>query len=178
MDDEHALDIVELPQPPALYAGQVLSRALEYWRAFGRLTENEEKAEFPYASYFLFAHSLELFLKAFLFATGSTKVDLRKYEVRHDPVELLRLCTAQGLPEVANLVGLTATIREMNSDHDFRYPSNYNLHLPPPRFCAMVFEALREAGENTINQAAISANLQHASDTRHLRGKAKIRWSD
>lgn len=177
MTSSNELPVIEIEEPLGIYAREVRERGLEYWRAFKRLTA-ESDTDFKYVNYFLLAHGLELILKSFLHAHGIKKRDLKARSIRHAPLVLLDRCCALGLPSVPHLRDLSAALGEMNSDHDFRYPSGYNLHLPSYRLCIEVFENLVDSTEVAVSTASVEAQLKFAEDTRHLKGKAKIRWSD
>ncbi|WP_338821424.1 hypothetical protein [Bradyrhizobium septentrionale] len=71
--------IIEMPQPLGFYAGQLYDRGIKYLNAFEMLTRDVKRIqEFYHPSYFLCAHALELFLKAYLAASGVAKLQLRK----------------------------------------------------------------------------------------------------
>lgn len=72
----------EMLQPLGLFAGDLFARGIEYRDAFEMLTE-KNPGKLLYASYFLFAHSLELFLKSYLAARGTTKTTIR-CDLGHD----------------------------------------------------------------------------------------------
>ncbi|MEH2501407.1 hypothetical protein V1290_000218 [Bradyrhizobium sp. AZCC 1578] len=167
---------VEMPEPPGLYGGQLLDRATQYLDAFEALSQRDDLT-FP--TYFLCAHALELFLKAYLVASGiATKKQIRNTkEFGHKLVDMLDKCDAASLPSVPDLRPFTVNIFEMNNDFDFRYPSNYSLIVPGREECLRVLRSLREAIAPVINQKRLIADLQFAADTRHLRGEA-IRWND
>jgi hypothetical protein len=177
MGSSEELPIEEMPQPLGIYAGEVRNRALEYWQAFQKLAA-DDGGDLKYVNYFLLAHSLELMLKAFLHSQGVSKRDAKAHDVRHEPVALLDRCIALGLPAIPGLSDLAVAFREMNSDHDFRYPSGCNLHLPGYRLCTDIFEHLVEATAVPVSGAATDAQLRFVEETRHLKGKARIRWSD
>lgn len=169
-------DIVEMPQPLGLYAGDLFNRGKQYLEAFKLLSRSQD---LPYPSYFCLAHSLELFLKAFLAAHGVTKNDLKAVGLRHSPEKLLEKCKEHGLPNIELLKELAERLQDMNSapTYDFRYPSGYVLHLPPVEQAISVMTSLCDAITAKIGSAALKANLQFASDTRTFRPK-KIRWSN
>ncbi len=167
-------ETVEMPQPLGLFAGELLARGSEYLTALKTL-EAQEKGS-TYVSYFLFAHTLELFFKSFLAAKGVSKKDLRK-KLGHCLPSLFSLSEEHGIPVVAALSEFSAHTYEMNRDYDFRYPSGYKLSMPRLADCIRVAEQLELAIRPIVEPVAARANLQFASDTRHLRGK-KIRWSD
>jgi|GEM_PF-1630814 len=168
-------DIVEMPQPLGLYAGDLFNRGKQYFEAFKLLSRTQD---LPYPSYFCLAHSLELSLKAFLAAHGVTKKTLKE-SFGHSPEKLLEKCKKHGLPDIELLKELAERLQDMNSapTYDFRYPSGYVLHLPPVEQAISAMTGLCDAITAKIGSAALKANLQFASDTRNLRPK-KIRWSD
>ena len=163
-----------MPQPLGNFAHELFERAAEYLDAFSVLSSDARPKRY-YASYFLLTHSLELFLKAYLAAKGRPKLEMRR--VGHDLKKLIELCEASGIPTVAELRPLTFHMHEMNRDHDFRYPSGFNLNVPRPAECLRVLEGLQDAISPVVNAAAAIAQLNFAADTRHLKGK-KIVWSD
>jgi len=167
---------VEMPQPLGLFAGELFARGMEYLEAFEELTKGKNE-KFLHASYFLFAHSLELLLKSFLTVHGFKKTDIRSRPLRHNLPEIMRQCELKSIPNVPNLSAYVLHTFEMNRDLDFRYPSGYRLSMPRPDECALVARALIIAIEPIVSRAAIKAQLQFASETRQHRGK-KIRWSD
>ena len=171
------MTIVEMPQPLGLFAGQLFDRGVEYLEAFEILSGGGVRNYHP--SYFLCAHSLELFLKSFLAASGVPKLKLRepRNKKHHNLPVFLNECEALSIPEVSGLKVFTSTIYSMNQDFDFRYPTNYNLLVPEPAICLRVLSALRDAILPTIARERTYAHLQFAADTRHDKGKT-VRWSD
>lgn len=171
------MQYIDIPEPLELFAGQLLDRATQYLDAFEALSPRDN-LKFP--TYFLCAHALELFLKAYLVASRvATKKQIRDTrEFGHKLVDLLDKCDAASMPNVPDLRLFTLAIFEMNKDFDFRYPTNYNLNVPSPAECLRVLRGLQDAIAPQINQKRVMANVQFASDYRHLRDKAKIRWSD
>jgi hypothetical protein len=164
---------VEWPQPLGIFARDLFRRADEYLGAAEHLAAGNTKVKFP--TYMLLAHSLELFLKAFLSCREVPKKDTKS--MLHNLDAIMAAAEQRGLPHVDHLRGFTATLQEMNRDHDFRYPTGYRLSLPKPQDCIDVIAALRERIEAEIERASVIAETQLASDTRHLRGR-KLVWSD
>ena len=172
-------NFVEMPEPMGLHAGALLKRGQEYLTAFDALCDGSEMQKYPHACYFLAAHALELFLKAFLAANGATKKQMRDVRLRHSLASLFEAAKEKGLKDVGLRSALVNSLDEMNSHHDFRYPSGYNLHVPPPATCSSELYILIDAVMPSVSRAAISAQLQFASDTRHLRDtNTRIRFSD
>jgi hypothetical protein len=169
-------DIEEMPPPLGLYAGEMLSRAKQYLEAFKVLSGAQD---LPYPTYFCLSHSLELFLKAFLASHGLSKKALKESSIRHNPEKLFEKCKEHGLADIDLLKELSERLQDMNSapTYDFRYPSGYILHLPPIEQAISILADLCGAITPQIESMASRANLNFASDTRHLRPK-KIRWSD
>ncbi|HTS42460.1 MAG TPA: hypothetical protein VMH84_18195 [Xanthobacteraceae bacterium] len=172
--DMQEIEYIEMPQPLGIFAGDLYDRGIGYLSAFEVLSR-ENNQTLLYASYFLFAHSLELLLKSFLAARGTTKKAIRDFG--HNLPEIFRACVQQSIPKVADLEPYVHHTFEMNRDFDFRYPSGYNLSMPSPKECVPIARALANTIEPIINRTRIDANLQFASDTRQFRGK-KVRWSD
>jgi hypothetical protein len=175
MEDPLA-EIVEMPQPLGIFAGELYDRGLEYWGAFRSLTDSD-KTPYVYASYFLLAHSLELLLKSYLAARGVSKKELRAHQLRHDLAKIYDRSSELGIPDVSNLRVFCLSVHEMNRDYDFRYPSGYNLHVPSFRLCREIMEELLGKIDPMVASVRVRAQLDHIADTLHLKGK-KIRWSD
>jgi hypothetical protein len=165
---------VDMPQPLGLFAGDLYRRGKEYLDAFESLTHHQGD-KLLFASYFLFAHSIELFLKAFLATKGVSKKDIRT--LGHNLPKIMAKCVQHSMPHVAQLNEYVAHTFEMNKDFDFRYPSGYELSMPRPNECAPIAQALAAALEAIIAREHLRAQLHFASDTAKHRGK-KIRWSD
>jgi hypothetical protein len=163
-----------MPEPLGVFAGELFKRGLEYLDALEILALQND--QLLYASYFIFAHSLELLLKSFLAANGVKKKVIR-YELGHKLPQIMDMCETHSIPHVANLIEFTAHTFEMNKDFDFRYPSGYNLSMPKPKDCISKARTLVAAIEPVISRAEIEAQLRFASETRIHRGQ-KIRWSD
>jgi hypothetical protein len=168
----------EMPQPPGLYAGDLFQRGTDYLSAFEQLAENGD-ARHRHAVYYLLTHSMELLLKAFLVARGVPKADLgnKKKGLSHNLAEVFTECERREIPSVDKLRPLSNQLAEMNSDHDFRYPTGFNLSVPRPSECLPVMHALVSAIRPIIVMASEDAQLRYGEMTRHLRG-SKIRWSD
>jgi hypothetical protein len=165
---------VSMPQPLGIFAGELLERSNDYLEAFSRLAASPGR-ELRYPMYFLFTHSLEILLKAYLAACNVSKE--RIIACRHDLQTLHKRCADAKLPVIRDLDKYVRGFREMNSDHDFRYPTGYNLSVPPPDQCLGFIQELKEVIAPVVNQARIEATLKLAGDTRHLQGQ-KIAWSD
>ncbi|MFK4657159.1 hypothetical protein [Bradyrhizobium japonicum] len=165
----------EMPQPLGIFAGEQLVRAGDYLDAFERLAKTPAPQPL-YPMYFLFAHCLELLFKSFLAARGVPKKKLKEPKLRHDLIALLDLCEAKQLPEVTDLRTYVASIQEMNSDHDFRYVTNYSLSLPGPSHCIAIAKKLKDTIGPIVSEAATIDQVTLAAMTRHLKGR-KIRWS-
>jgi len=173
------MTIIEMPQPLGLFAGQLFDRGTEYSNAFDALVGTDSVPRFCHASYFLCAHSLELFLKSYLAASGMSKTKLRepRNKKNHNLPAYLSECEARLIPSVLDLNDFTSALYAMNQDFDFRYPTNYNLSVPEPSICSRVLSALRDAILPTISRERIYAQIQFAADTRNDRDK-QVRWSD
>jgi hypothetical protein len=165
-----------MPQPLGVFAGELCERASEYLDAFDKLEGNSHRAKTPYASYFLLAHSLELFLKACLAAKGLRKNILRKKG--HNLLHLVEACDPTIIAGIDNLDRLMRGIHEMNRDHDFRYPSGYNLTIPRPQECLPVARQFQATVTTLVSEARQDANAEWGLQTQHLSGIGVIRWSD
>ena len=166
---------VEMAQPLGLFAGDLYRRGVEYLDAFEKLTKGES-AGLLFASSFLFAHSVELLLKAFLAARNTTKKKI-KYELGHDLSKIMNECRRLDIPLVYSLSEYVEHINEMNKDFDFRYPSGYRLSMPRPSECSPIARGLANAIKPIVNSAEIKDQIRFASETGHLRGKV-ICWSN
>ena len=170
------IEIVEMPKPAAIFAAQLFRRGVEYLDAFDDLT-GEGKPLRHFAGYFLYAHAIELLLKSYLAGKGVThQMLIRKYS--HDLAVTYKACVTHQIPEVRNLGAFAHHFRMMNNRNDLRYPTDYRLSFPRPHDCMEVAHALVAVIGPSINAEAIKAQIQFASSTRHLRGKARIRWTD
>lgn len=157
-----------------MFGGSMFDRGVQFLQAFAFLTENDD-GKHVLASYYLLTHSLELLLKAHLASHGLEKKELKK--LGHQLSKIFARCKDEGLPEVCDLDLLVDHLGEMNQNDDFRYPSGYSLTLPRADEAQRVLRDLVSTIEVPIKNAAVTAMLQFAADTRHLNGK-KIRWSD
>ena len=171
--------IYEMPQPLPIYAYDLFERADQYRRATKVLSELQPEPPYKlgYPMYFSLAHALELYFKAFLVLHGMTKKDTRRSEIRHSPLKLCKLSQEAGLPVIEMLEHMSLQVEEMNSNFDFRYPTGFRLHLPTMSMCLPVLDELHDNLAPILTDARADAQLQWASDTRHLQGY-KIRWSD
>src|SRR3546814_14057462 len=117
------VDVLEMPKPPAIFAVQLFRRGAEYLDAFEDLA-GEGKTPRHFAGYFLYAHALELLLKSFLAAKGVQRRTLMSRKTYgHDLVAIYQGCEAHDIPTVQNLSAFVHHFKEMNTDHDLRYPS-------------------------------------------------------
>ncbi|MEO6012743.1 MAG: hypothetical protein ABIQ30_04045 [Devosia sp.] len=173
--NETADDTIEMEQPAALYAADLLKRGREYLAAFYRLSENDEQAV-AHPAYFLLAHTIELALKADLLNRGFPRKGLKQLSLRHDIRALLEEAEALGLAPPEAFHQLVYSIGEMNFEHDFRYPTGYLLTVPYPAWCRSAMEELLHLIGPGIDNAAVYAQVRWASETRHLKGK-RIVWS-
>ncbi|AZO34037.1 MAG: hypothetical protein EOS76_06775 [Mesorhizobium sp.] len=155
-----------------MFAGDLLIRSVEYLDAFEVLVEPAQPVR-HFASHFLLAHSLELALKSFLAASGTSKADI--FDLGHRLKRILKRCKTKGLPEVNLLCELVAQMEPMNKLHDFRYPAGYHLVLPFTDESLTVVRSLHRAIAPKVQMERVKATLQFASDTRHLMGKKVAR---
>lgn len=167
-------DVIEMPEPLGLFAKQLFHRGSEYLEAF-KIVHQDERLKYP--TYYLLTHSLELFLKSYLAANNVSKRDLRSKNLAHNLDKLHKRCVDIGMPNIPNLEHFAREFQHKNSDHDFRYPTNYILRIPSPKLCLEVMEPLRDTLRPIIGAIAMRAQLDWANETAHLRGR-KIRWSD
>ncbi|TWF57366.1 hypothetical protein [Neorhizobium alkalisoli] len=163
-------EIIEMPEPLGLYAGQLFDRATEYFEAFRVLAPRD--LELMHAKYFLLAHALELYLKSFLASNGVKKTELRETKkFGHNLPNILSKCVEFNIPTIENLDIFVREIHHKNEDFDFRYPSNYNLRVPSPDLCMSVLEPLHKNLRPIIEKTRVRAQIEWAQDTRHLKGK-------
>lgn len=167
----------EMPQPLGDFAGELLKRGRSYYQAFQILAERTEPG-LSYPAYFLLAHAVEVILKSLLAADGVSKRDLRNKPYGHDVYYTFSECERRGLVVADQLMKpLAKQLAHINQDFDLRYPTGFNLSIAGPSSCVPAIDALIAAIAPGVEQAAIMAQLQFASDTRDLLG-SKIRWSD
>lgn len=165
---------IEMEQPLGIYAADLLGRGCEFLEAFKVLSfEGDSRHRHP--QYFILAHALELILKAYLAARGVKKETLLR--IGHKIIMLEHRSRDMGLPELENLDRLVAAIAEMNGDHDFRYPTGFNLFVPAPDLCLPIMEQLLMVARPVVSSACLADELDLASKTRHLHGK-KIAFND
>lgn len=170
-----ARDTVKIPQPLGLFAGELLTRSIEYADAFERL-EVKANSRFLHSGFYLLSHSVELALKAFLAAKGVAKRELWSRRLGHDLLALELAATQRGLPLVANLSHLNASLDVMNGDHALRYPAGYFASVPAPDECLEAARELQRAIHPTVDSASLAQRLMLAGDERY-RGK-RIEWTD
>jgi len=108
-------------EPNKFLAVSFMTDAKQYRQAAHILSKSQfERISSP--QYFLISQSIELYLKAFIIASGGKQSDLRKHDVRHSLEKLFEIATANGYnsrstktAEVIDLLG------PHHSDHSFRY---------------------------------------------------------
>lgn len=161
-------DVIETAIPLGIFAKYLFERSVEYADTL-RLLSSHDKPPLRPAG-FLFAHALEVGLKAFLAASGVSKKTLER-TLGHDLTRIMDWAVWLDLPEVDNLRAFVNHMHEMNRDFDLRYPSEYNLLIPRPVDCLPIIEGLLAAIEPLVEMEAIDAQLHFAADTRHLTGK-------
>ena len=92
---------------------------------YAREAHVEAKGKFSPIPYYLYCHSLELVLKAFLLAKGVAKADLKKRSLGHDLSKILLKAKALGLEETVPLAAhWEPEIRKANAyynDKGFEY---------------------------------------------------------
>ncbi|PBC04256.1 hypothetical protein [Mesorhizobium sp. WSM3860] len=118
-----------------------------------------------FASHFLLAYSLELALKSFLAASGTSKADI--FDLGHRPKRILKRCKTKGLPEVNLLCELVVRMEAMNKLHDFRYPAGYRfgaaLHGRKSHSCAFPPPSDRPESRNGACEGNASVRESHAT---------------
>ena len=62
----------------------------------------------------------------------------------------------------------------MNSDHDFRYPSGYNLTLLNANECVDIIDNLHEALSSIVRLAGGKGQVDFVKNTVHLKGKQRL----
>jgi hypothetical protein len=164
--------IIDVPEPPEMYAKRLYERALEYLLAFEGLAANDLEAV-SHPAYFLVCHSLELFLKSYLAACGETKHTLQRI-LDHKTKKIYKRCLELGLPAVDDLDKLVQRLDLMNQNHDFRYPSAWQLEVPPPPECTAILRCLESAIKSRIETRNFIASFRH---TAKYRGR-RTSWSD
>lgn len=170
-------DLWEMPEPLGIFAGELLRRGRAYYQAFKLLSENDQP-DLRFPTYFLLAHSFEVVLKSYLVAVGTPKKALNRKPLGHDIGSIYSECERNGLTVAHPLVRpLANQLTEINSDYDLRYPSGYHLPIAKPSECMPPCDALISAVSTTVGRAKAQAQLQYATDTRHLQG-SKVRWCD
>lgn len=168
-------EIIAIPQPLGLFAGELLQRAGEYADAFERLEVASNK-RFLHVGYYLVSHAAELTLKAFLAAKGVPKAELWSRRLGHDLAALEKAVAHHRLPTVENLHHLIWSLGMMNDGHALRYPSGYFSQVPDPGECLLVVRELMRSAGPAVASARISAQLRLAADPRY-KGK-RLEWSD
>lgn len=168
----------EMPQPLGNFAGELLKRGQSYYRAFQIVAEHDETG-LSYPAYFLLAHAVEVILKSYLAANGVPKRDLRHKPYGHDIDFICTECERRGLAFADQLMKpLAKQLAHVNQDFDLRYPTSFHLSVAGPKHFIPSVDSLIDAIAPVVEKAAVMAQLQFTAETRHLIGKAKIRWSD
>lgn len=166
--------IHDIPQPNGLFAGDLLRRANDFIESFDKLTSNEPNPSF--SAQFLIFHGCELLLKAFLASQEVSKKEIRTYS--HDLEKLIESATSgYSLHATESFQRLITRLNMMNRDHDFRYPTGYNLSVPPPDECLEVITPQKEIISEIVLECEHKALLLHRANTRKWLGH-QIRWSD
>lgn len=170
-------DLWEMPEPLGIFAGELLKRGKAYYQAF-RVVAEQDEHDLRFPTYFLLAHSVEVVLKSYLVAKGTSKKALGKKPLGHDVGAIFAECERNGLAVAHQLMRpLANQLAEINSDYDLRYPSGFILTIPSPSECIPPADALIAAVSAVVQGSAVAAQLQFAADTRHIQG-SKLRWSD
>jgi hypothetical protein len=167
----------EMPQPLGLFAGDLLKRGKSYYQAFQIVAERDDPGlSFP--AYFLLAHAVEVVLRSQLAANGMSKKALREKPFGHDIERIYSECEQKGLAVAHQLMKpLAKQLAHINKEYDLRYPTGYLLPIPSPSHCIAAVDALIAVIEPIVGASAITAELQFAADTQHIRG-SKVQWSD
>ncbi|TPK90553.1 hypothetical protein [Mesorhizobium sp. B2-4-17] len=168
----------EMPQPLGNFAGELLTRGRSYYQAFQIIAEQEQPG-LSYPAYFLLAHAVEVILKSYLAFKGVSKREMGRKPFGHDIDYIFSECERRGLVITDELMKpLAKGLAHINQDHDLRYPTGFNLSIAGPKHCTSSVDALIAAIAPVVEQAASIAQIRYIAETRHLRGKAKIQWSD
>jgi hypothetical protein len=111
------------------------------------LEEGHLRLRFHMPVYYLYCHTMELTLKAFLLARGLSVDEIRSRRLGHNLQGLWKECNAQGLKvQSAKAAALGQTIKLLNPfalRFDFRYLRVGMISLPP-------LEAVRGDAEHLI----------------------------
>ncbi|WP_147021428.1 hypothetical protein [Methylobacterium radiotolerans] len=163
----------EMPQPLGLFASDLYQRGSEFLSAANLVFR--QAADLSYPGNYLLAHALELLLKSHLASCGTSKQSIKK--LGHDLTSIFTECISLGLPKINKLPDLVEHISVMNSDHDFRYPTGFDIMMPVSQSSVAIVGELKANIGRQVETARAASSLKFAADTRHLRGK-KVRWSD
>jgi hypothetical protein len=98
---------------------EFLDMAEQFWRSYRELSPHRYPIDWP--RYFLFCHSLELALKAYLIRQGKSSTDARN-EFGHRLADLLEACQEQGLSIDAADFRRLSNLAEPHSKFWARYP--------------------------------------------------------
>lgn len=159
-------------QPLGYYAKDLLDRANEYWSAALALNDTGNKGH-TYPIYFLIAHALECYLKAYLTANGVPKKHIKR-NLGHNIIKIYEECINHNIPEINDLKKLCENMNEMNKDYDFRYPTGYKLLVPSIESCTPIFNEIIQKITPVITAASISAKLEFYNSHFDLIGKRII----
>lgn len=164
---------VRIPQPLGIFAGELMERASEYLEAAKRL-DTDEARPLVHPRYFLISHAVELALKAYLVARGTTKRKLRGKKMGHDLPALQAAAIAADLPLVPELDDLIWHLAGISEDHALRYPAGYIVRVPFAHQCFDVIAQLLAEIKPAIELAYLKSRMSHLA---HYHGTPVV-WSD
>jgi hypothetical protein len=100
--------------------------------------------------YFLISHAAELFLKSALLKRGFQEGDLKKFDYRHNLIELMEELQRKGLSITPDTVSLIRGLHAQHQSHALRYTvladDGQKTYMPP---VPLVFSMLEELQELT-----------------------------
>jgi HEPN domain-containing protein len=107
--------------PNRFVAVSYLTDAKEYLAA-ARVLSASQTANVTSPQYFLIAQSIELFLKAFIIASGGTQAGLRKRDMRHSLINLAENATDRGYESTSEkTMAVIRLLDPHHAEHSFRY---------------------------------------------------------
>ncbi|WP_143131985.1 hypothetical protein [Methylobacterium sp. 174MFSha1.1] len=168
--------LIEKNEPLGRFSHNLLLRGKEYLSAFEKLTAGDKLAE-PYASYFLFAHALELILKSYLVACGVTKKELREKKLGHNIENIYKKCAENNIGHIDRLQQLVERFHDMTCGDELRYPRHLIIKLPLPSECANITRNAISKIEPTVSYAYLDYVLYSAAEARKNKN-AKFHYND
>jgi hypothetical protein len=93
--------------------------------------------------HYLVCHAIELILKAYILASGGTKKELMRVDVRHSLSRLFERAIEFELVPIDRRVGsLILTLEPLHSEHRFRYRKTGFLTVPETKQMCKIVETL------------------------------------